>query len=213
MTAALEKAIAGLYETFAREQKPSIIDGCPCCLDEKDIDVLLQKPLRSLTSEDLSSYAQSAFLTVGSEEDFKYFLPRILEILVVEDGWWPSPEVVGRAIANSNWEHFSTAQQNALSSYFLEVLIKLIEEKNGWSIDTWVCGIARAVPDLKPYLALIEKSPQALVAFYRENSESVNNGTLSNSFWDNTSPNEKLLLTWFQSDRIKDLINVAYGLK
>jgi hypothetical protein len=153
------------------------------------------------------------FLTIGSEADFKYFLPRILEILATEDGWWPSPEVVGRAIANVGWNHFSATQQISLLSFFDEVLINLSQEKNGWAIDGWICGITRGVPDLKPYLNLIEKDPSALITFYEENSEALNDGHLQNAFWDKESLNEKLLLDWFQSDRIKDLISTTYETK
>jgi hypothetical protein len=213
MTAALQKAIGGLYDAFACEPRPSRIEGCPCCLDEKGTSVLLSKPLHSLTPDDLSKYAQSIFLTVGSESDFKYFLPRILEILATEDGWWPGPEVVGRAIADSKWNHFSPAQQNAISVFFNEVLIDLIEAKDGWAIDQWICGIARGLPDVHPYLNLVEKNPPALIAYYEANSESLTKGKLRNSFWSDESLKEKLLLDWFQSDEVRNLINATYELQ
>lgn len=215
MTTALQKAIAGLYEAFSCEPKPSVIDGCRCsvCISDEKISVLVSKSLRSLTPDELTHYAESVFLTVGSEADFKYFLPRILEILATEDSWWPSPEVVGRTIANAGWNNFSAAQQISLLSFFNEVLIGLIDERNGWAIDGWICGIARGVPDLQPFLDLIEKHPFALIAFYEENSEALNGQQLQNSFWNKESPNEKLLLDWFQSDRIKGLISTTYGLK
>jgi hypothetical protein len=216
MTAALQKAIAGLYEAFSSEPNPSAIDGCRCnvCISDENVSVLISKTLRTLTPDELAHYAESVFLTIGSEDDFKYFLPRILEILATEDGWWPSPEVVGRAIANVGWNHFTAAQQNSLHLFFNEALANLIcDELDGWEIDKWVCGIGRSMPDLQPYLNLIEKNPPALIAFYERNSEALNKGYLGNCFWKNEDPNEKPLLDWFQSDRIKNLINVTYGLK
>ncbi len=100
MTTALQEAITRLYEAFSHESKPSVIDWCSCeaCAPRDNVSVLISKPLRSLTPDELTHYASSAFLTAGSEADFKYYLPRILEILVIADNWWPSPEVVGRAI-------------------------------------------------------------------------------------------------------------------
>ncbi len=215
MTTALQKAITGLYKAFACEPKPSSIGWCNCqaCAPNENVSILISKPLRSLTPDDLTHYASSAFLTAGSAADFKYYLSRILEILVIEDGWWPSPEVVGRAIYNAGWNNFSTAQQASLLSFFNEILIDLIEAKNGWAIDGWICGIARGVPDLKPFLNLIEKHPPALIAFYEENSEALTGLQLQNSFWDNESPNQKLLLDWFQSEQIKNLISMTYGMK
>ncbi len=73
--------------------KPSSIQGCPCCVDNKEICSLLSTPLREITGGELSSYSSSAFLTVGREADYLYFLPRIVEIGFTEAGWWPDIEV------------------------------------------------------------------------------------------------------------------------
>lgn len=213
MTTALEKAIAGLYEAFASEPKPPTIEGCACCIDEKDVKLLLSKPLRSLTPDDLSNYAQRVLLTVGSEADFKYFLPRILEILAIEDGWWPDPEVIGTAITNSHWTKFSAIQQNAIRQFFREVLTDLIKANDGHGIDQWICAIARSKEDLKPYLCLVGQNPPALIAFFEQNSESLHEGRLENAFWSDEPQNQKILLDWFQSKHTKDLINKAYGLE
>ena len=61
----LSQAIEQLYAAFADVPKPRAIVGCPCCLDNKDIDTLLATPLREIGPRDLSPYASSAFLTVG----------------------------------------------------------------------------------------------------------------------------------------------------
>jgi hypothetical protein len=34
-----------LYEVFAKVPKPARIDGCPCCMESKRVDVLLRRPL------------------------------------------------------------------------------------------------------------------------------------------------------------------------
>jgi hypothetical protein len=216
MTTALQKAIAGLYEAFSCEPKPSAIGWCNCgaCAPGENVSVLISKPLRSLMPDELTHYAESVFLTVGSEADFKYFLPRIMEILATENNWWPSPEVIGRAISNAGWNHFSAAQQNSLFSFFDAVLVGLFEgEPDGWEIDKWICGISRCVPDLHHYLNLIEKHPPALLAFYERNSGSLIKRKLANSFWRDDSTGEKAVFDWFQSDRIKILINSIYELK
>ena len=62
-------AVEGLYSAFADVPKPSGIEGCPCCIERKNTDVLLAKPLRTLAPDELSNYAASAFLTIGSSTD------------------------------------------------------------------------------------------------------------------------------------------------
>jgi hypothetical protein len=78
----LRKTIDAVYAAFASVPKPLRIDGCACCVDENEVTVLLTKPLREISPSALSSYASSVFLTVGDKQDFRYFLPRILEISV-----------------------------------------------------------------------------------------------------------------------------------
>ena len=94
----LSDAIEALYQAFAVMPKPKHIDGCPCCIDRKETGVLLGKALRTITPEEMASYASSAFLTVGEVADYLYFLPRIIEITATEPSWWPDPEVTGRAM-------------------------------------------------------------------------------------------------------------------
>ena len=214
MTPGLEIAIAVMYEAFSCEPKPSAIPWCTCpsCAHGQNASTLLTKPLHLLSPDELSHYAESVFLTAGSAADFRYFLPRILEILITQAGWWPSPEVVGRTIYNG-WETFSERQQKTVLSFFTEAMTTLVASSDGHALDEWICGIARANANLKTYLELIEKNTSALVALYEQNSESLNKGKLTNSFWDGKSPNEKIVMDWFQSQQIQDLINAAYGLK
>ncbi len=110
----LPRAINSLYTTFAGVPRPRHIDGCDCCIDKKDIPNLLATPLRELTPNQLSSYASSVFLTVGSEADFRYFLPRILEIAVTQEGWWPDWEVIGRSLTNGHWLEWATPEKAAI---------------------------------------------------------------------------------------------------
>ena len=60
MNGALHQAIEALYPAFAAVRRPRVIVGCPCCIEDKEIAVLLMRPLRELSPEELSSYASSA---------------------------------------------------------------------------------------------------------------------------------------------------------
>src|SRR5688572_5553245 len=114
MTPSLQQAITGVYAAFADVQRPRSVEGCPCCIDRKGISILLSKPLRELSPDDLTHYAASAFLTVGAAEDYVYFLPRILEILACERDWWPDPEVVARAIHTAGFHGWSGSRREAI---------------------------------------------------------------------------------------------------
>ncbi|HEY4248453.1 MAG TPA: hypothetical protein VGM64_16520 [Lacunisphaera sp.] len=116
MTSALTEVVENVYAVFASVPRPRKIEGCPCCIEDKEVDVLLAKPLREISPQELSSYASSVFLTVGCEEDFHYFLPRILEITVTDPGWWPHIEVTGRALGTAQWLKWPDAEKKAFEA-------------------------------------------------------------------------------------------------
>ena len=108
----LHDAIEQLYRSFGGIPKPHHIDGCPCCINRKEIGTLLGKSLRAITPPELAPYASSAFLTVGDVMDYMYFLPKILEITATDSSWWPDPEVTGRAIRSANPDAWTAAQRS-----------------------------------------------------------------------------------------------------
>jgi len=77
----LDEAIDELYREFARYSRPAVIDYCPHCRTGKDVAGLLTTPLRGLAAADLDSYVLHLFGTIGDEADFRYLLPRLLELL------------------------------------------------------------------------------------------------------------------------------------
>ena len=94
----LEESIEQLYTAFADIPRPRHIDGCPCCITECEIETLLTRDLREIAPEELSTYASCALLTVGSVDDYLYYLPRILHLHAMDEFWWPDPEVTGSRI-------------------------------------------------------------------------------------------------------------------
>jgi len=213
MTTKLSNAIEGMYEAFADVPRPTTIDGCPCCVDGKDISVLLSKPLRELSPGELSAYASAVFLTVGAVEDFLYFLPRILEILALEAGWWPDPEIVGRAIITSAFTTWPARRQQAILHYFHETIAACLTDDDAPSDrDSWICTIGRAGVDLAPFLERVSADGSRLIEYYENNSKSLVKGRLANAFWDDCPEPEKQVVDWFQSAAIQGLIQREYGL-
>lgn len=209
---ALADTLEALYAAFGDVPKPSKIDGCPCCLDQKEICTLLSKPLRELTGGELASYSESAFLTVGATDDYLYFLPRILEVGCVEGGWWPDLEITGRAIGETKPSEWPAHRLDALTGFLHSALQAAIEEEDGWAIDELVCAIARMGLDVTPFLQRIELSTEALLNYYERNSQELTKSKLGNAFWDKETPGFNVVLEWFKCHRVSQLIQSAYGL-
>lgn len=77
----LHEAIERLYTTFASYPLRHPVIGCTCCVSRADQERIASKVLRHLDGYDLERFAWKAMSTWGDENDFKHFLPRILELM------------------------------------------------------------------------------------------------------------------------------------
>ncbi|MEQ9501427.1 MAG: hypothetical protein RIT81_31445 [Deltaproteobacteria bacterium] len=80
LTSELRASIEGLYDAFATYPLRATVPGCPHCELERAERALHARPLRELSWDDLGVFVFKAMTTFGEEEDFKHFLPRILEL-------------------------------------------------------------------------------------------------------------------------------------
>jgi hypothetical protein len=180
-------------------------------MKEIDSQALLSKPLRSLTNDDLSKFATCVLLTVGTEDDFRYFLPRILELLILDEFSWPDPEVLLARLPDADWSNWDKEERTVLTDLFSAIIISLANssENPTWDIDDWICGIARCVDDILPYLEpLLELSAcEQLVEFYRYNEEELKEGGLFNSFCNDVPENKRKFIAWWQTEQVQTALN------
>lgn len=162
--ARLRSAVEQLYRTFS-VPRPSIIHGCPCCIAERGVDILLTTPLRDIPALALWSYVSGVFLTVGDARDFRYLLPRILEVSAFEPDNANNPEIVLGKLSLADWVAWSSAEIQAVRDFVHTwfdhaLLTDLIEAEQGWigcNAEAVLCGAARAELSLAPYLARLSE--------------------------------------------------------
>jgi hypothetical protein len=208
----LADAIEQLFAAFANVPKPHVIHGCPCCIDRKNIATLLVTPLREIRSRDLSSYAFSAFLTVGEASDYLYFLPRILEISAAEDVSAPDIEVTGRAVAACEPASWPSQRRDALRQFLFAVIGDAIVRGSFYKLDSWICAIARMGFEVGPHLVQLEKAPAAVLEYFKDNEGCLRrHNTLCNPFWELPSAAHDEIVRWFNSERIRKIPFEAYG--
>jgi hypothetical protein len=144
-------ALNALYREFAAPP-PVVIEGCPCCIATRGVDVLLTTPLRELTGQALWRYVSGVFYTVGGEHDFRYLLPRILDISVNDPGNANNPEVVLGKLALAHWASWSLGERRAIEEFVdawfeLALVRDMAEARDGWigtEAESVLCGAARA---------------------------------------------------------------------
>lgn len=205
--------IDALYEAFKAVVKPHHVAGCPCCTSDGEFHSLLKKPLRELAPDELGRYASKALTTVGTEEDFHYFAPRILEIAATDDGWWPEPAIIASRMQMANWSSWPAEQVAAIRALLHENFLRLLEQDDcGSRVDDWICAVGTAGEDLTPYLDELERRPEKLLRFYEQNSESLLKGRLSGPFWGDAVAARETVLKWIRSPRTVEIINQGYGM-
>ncbi|GAL86123.1 hypothetical protein Hsw_1577 [Sporocytophaga myxococcoides] len=137
MTKELELSIERLYSTFSRYPFRSEIDGCPCCVSESDKEKLHTKKLRSLEEEDLSRYAFKAITTWGDVEDFKHFLPRILELLSTTNFIVNTFVVLGK-VNYGNWTSWPGDEQTAIKEFLISWWTDSVKHKTYFDKEAFV---------------------------------------------------------------------------
>lgn len=189
----VRSALDALYFQFAAPT-PAAIEGCPCCLSKRGVDALLITPLRELTGQALWSYVSGVFLTVGSQRDFRYLLPRILDIAVNDPGNSNDAEIVLGKLSLANWQLWSAGEREAIGN-FLDAwfeyalardLAEIVDCYHCWEAEGVLCGAARAgvpfakwlvrlqEPTAAPVLAdLKARFPEQLSAFWEDTPEGL----------------------------------------
>ena len=204
-----EQALDAVYEVFSDARKPSEVSGCPCCMVEISPCTLLATPLRELTAETLEVYAANVLLTVGGPDDFRYFLPRLLDISIHDGFDWPDPEVLFEKLHLAEWQLWPEDErlpiQNLLTSVFEDAVASAVGGSgtwDAWEIDTWICAIAATHLPISPFLRRLSEPQFAELrqAIEAKNQPALNKGRLSNSFWSINPSAMAEMLAWLGSD-------------
>ena len=207
MSDRVSQALEDVYRVFAGRPKPRVIEACPCCIDQQSLCVLLSSPVREITADQLSAYASSVLLTAGDEADFRYFLPRILEISLHDRRWWPDLEVVLGKLRLANWSQWSSLERAALHALFDAGFDEAVERAGSTAleldVDTWLCALARSGSNLQPYLAKLEApaARRALLEWFERNADGLKTGSLWNSFWEGHELEVREVVKWARRRR------------
>lgn len=168
-------SVEELYRVFSADAPP-VIEGCPCCINTRSVDVLLVTPLRELSGDQLYRYITGAYLTVGGDRDFRYLMPRIFELAALGHFGVPDTEIVLSKLARARWETWRGAEKEAVLAFidaWFSVALKqdLLHAEEGWIDQTEIllCGIAHAgLPIADWLIRLTEPAHAPILADLRQ---------------------------------------------
>jgi hypothetical protein len=108
--------IKNLYETFKKYKLNGKIEKCHCgCISEEEEEKIYSKTLRILEADDIGFYSTKAISTWGNINDFKHFLPRIIEIYRTDKAnGWIDLETIHNKLEEANWKDWNKSEQNII---------------------------------------------------------------------------------------------------
>ena len=207
-----------MYQAFAQVAKPGQIDACPHCHSRAESAALLGPRLRELDADVLGRYATSAMHTVGTAEDYRYFAPRLLELVVTGQyhGWFT--ETVFDRLGAARWTAWPEPQRGAVAAV-LDAFwdASLARSPALYPVDEVLCGLGCARPDLRPCLdrwtAALDGGAAALhLAEFLDDNVAVllkRGGTrLSNAFWNPAAVPR--VVGWLRSPGLRAAVEAAF---
>ncbi|HEX2268276.1 MAG TPA: hypothetical protein VHH35_02005 [Pyrinomonadaceae bacterium] len=209
----MNDSIRLLYEVFADIRKPKDFPACECCLSDHQKRVLLNGELSKLSAEELDPYVIAVFLTTGSVADFKYFLPRILELAIADQFLWSAESVLGK-LPMAGWNEWPERERVAVLRVLQEELTRLLKDEDSCpsSIDGWICALGCCVSDITPYLDQLLAVKHHLLSFVESNFAELQDGELANTFWSHAPENKARVLAWLNSAEVRRVLSEEYGM-
>lgn len=127
------------------------VEGCPCCVSDEDKKKLSSKSLRFLEEEQLSRYASKTMTTWGTENDFKYFLPRIFELTATSDFIVDTFVILGK-LEYANWKTWPPNEYHAVKNFLFEWAVSILHDGKGYLDNTDIEEIALRLEEIDPLL-------------------------------------------------------------
>jgi hypothetical protein len=117
----LKQAVDRLYAVFSRYRAPPYcLDVClACCMDESLEKEMRRLPLRQITARHFYEYNSSAKSEVQPENEIKYLLPRMLELIACGAEVHHSEELYLDRLGNCEADAFSTEEYKAIEAFAL----------------------------------------------------------------------------------------------
>lgn len=154
----MRESVRALYDVFASYPLRSKIDGCPCCVKESMQLALHTRPLRDLRGDDLRRFAGKSMTTWGDRDDFRHFLPRLLELLASGE-LGCDPQIVLGKLAHADWNTWPAPERAGVASFLMAWWRRVLEtDPDVQGADVILLAIARCEATIRSYVATMART-------------------------------------------------------
>lgn len=189
------KEIESLYQVFSSYGRPAKLEGCPCCTSSEEAEPLVRKPLRAISAPELEHYSFKALSTWGMLSDYKYFLPRILE-LTAETSLICDTEIIFHKLSYGGFKDWPANEQQAVSDFIFALWRESVGKFDIDRADSCLCGAAAVLPEISSLLEYADATHPGFKSAYGAQHSNQLKRKLLNSFWDRDSPNYQCVVSW-----------------
>lgn len=128
----LNIAIKNLYTVFEKYTiKGSLRErSCSCCVSKTDIELLLSNDLFSLSIDEIGFFMRKAITTFGNVNDYKHFLPRILELMQFKNNDVLDDFLIFEKLNYSNWKSWDSSEVEVIQDYFTLLWTNTINDES-----------------------------------------------------------------------------------
>jgi hypothetical protein len=103
---------------------------------------LLCKNLRDISEDKIFAYASWAITTVGDQDDFMYFLPRILELSSLGSQKYSlQPHYISSKILLSHWPDWTDEQNSSVSLLYKKSFLNSLDDLLHGATWSWLYGM------------------------------------------------------------------------
>lgn len=123
----LKDIIKPVYSVFQKYSLNLEMEYCLCCVDKKEVLDLCKKELKFINMEEIERFAFKALSTWGNLEDFKHFLPRMLEIEVYKEIGF---HCLKSKLEYGTFDEWPMDEKNIIRDFFMQYLHFFIYKKD-----------------------------------------------------------------------------------
>src|SRR5205085_1271660 len=128
-------------------------------------------------------------------DDYKYFIPRILE-LTEEGTLLCDIEATLGKFAYGGFGSWPADERQAIHDFVSSEWRESVRSADYYRADSFLCGAARLFDDISPLLDYADKVAPDFKSSYAAGRSNQTKRKLLNGFWDKSTPNYQRVLSW-----------------
>jgi hypothetical protein len=117
--AAWREAIARLSDMTAGDRPDGPVEGCTHCKSKADMDLLGSIERETAPQWLVDNFGFSAMLTWGCKRHFRWFVPRILELLADHPEMASGPEIIASRLRMAGLDEWPETEQEVVRDVFV----------------------------------------------------------------------------------------------